>query len=75
MNNSFEKSNDLVIEKILESKNIFIISHIQPDGDNIGSILALGLALNKINKNVHIIKSDPVPTDYLFLPNIDMIND
>lgn len=75
MNSSFEKLIDLAIEKILESKNIFIASHVQPDGDNIGSILALGLALKKIGKKVYILKSDSVPSDYLFLPNVDIIHD
>lgn len=75
MNSSFEKLIDLAIEKILESKNIFIASHVQPDGDNIGSILALGLALKKIGKKTYILKSDSVPSDYLFLPNVDVIRD
>lgn len=75
MNSSFEKLIDLAIEKILESKNIFIASHVQPDGDNIGSILALGLALKKIGKKIYILKSDSVPSDYLFLPNVDIIHD
>lgn len=75
MNSSFEKLIDLAIEKILESKNIFIASHVQPDGDNIGSILALGLALKKIGKKIYILKSDSVPSDYLFLPNVDVIRD
>lgn len=75
MNSSFEKLIDLAIEKILKSKNIFIASHVQPDGDNIGSILALGLALKKIGKKIYILKSDSVPSDYLFLPNVDIIHD
>lgn len=75
MNNSFEQQIDLAIEKILESKNIFIVSHVQPDGDNIGSILALGLALKKIDKNIVVLKSDTIPSDYLFLPNVDIIQD
>lgn len=75
MNSSFKKLIDLAIEKILESKNIFIASHVQPDGDNIGSILALGLALKKIGKKVYVLKSDSLPSDYLFLPNVDIIHD
>ncbi len=35
------------IKIIKDNDNIFIASHINPDGDNIGSILALGLALKK----------------------------
>lgn len=75
MNNCSEQAIELAIQKILESKNIFIASHVQPDGDNIGSILALGLALRKIDKTVYILKSDIVPSDFLFLPNVDIIQD
>lgn len=60
---------------ILDSNNIFIASHVQPDGDNIGSMLSLGMALRRLNKNVYLLKSDEVPSDYTFLPNIELIND
>jgi phosphoesterase RecJ-like protein len=63
----------LAIDKILASDEIFIASHVNPDGDNIGSIIALGLALKKLKKNVRVIKTDEIPTDYLFLPFIDII--
>ncbi|MDD2446089.1 MAG: bifunctional oligoribonuclease/PAP phosphatase NrnA [Tissierellia bacterium] len=61
------------INKIANVNNIYIASHINPDGDNIGSILAMALGLKKINKNVKILKTDEIPSDYMFLPNIDMI--
>ena len=47
----------------------------QPDGDNIGSLLALGMAIKKLNKDVSILKVDEIPKDFLFLPNIDMIKE
>lgn len=62
-----------VISLINNLDEIYIASHINPDGDNIGSILALGLALKKINKKVHIIKTDEIPSDYQFLPMVDNI--
>lgn len=64
---------DLAIKEIQDSKNIYIASHIQPDGDNIGSLLALGMAIKKIKSNVYILKTDEIPSDFLFLPNVDMI--
>lgn len=73
LNNSTEI--ELAHKLIKESKNIYISSHVQPDGDNIGSILALALALKKIRDNVYILKSDEIPSDYLFLPEIDMIKE
>lgn len=69
-------SNYLEAVKIInKSKNIYIASHISPDGDNIGSILGLYMGLKKIKNDVNIIKVDEVP-DYLnFLENIDKIKD
>lgn len=62
-------------ELIDKSENIFIASHINPDGDNIGSILATGLALKSLGKNVNILKTDTIPKDFKFLPGIDSIKD
>ncbi|MDR7856225.1 bifunctional oligoribonuclease/PAP phosphatase NrnA [Tissierella sp.] len=75
MTNIIENQIDLAIEKILNSKNIFIASHVQPDGDNIGSILALAIALRSINEKVYILKTDDIPLDYLFLPYVNTIEE
>ncbi len=73
MTNTIENQIDLAIEKILNSEDIYIASHVQPDGDNLGSILALGIALKSINKKVYILKTDKIPSDYLFLPLVESI--
>ena len=75
MNNILDKEIEQGIDLILKSKNIYIASHVQPDGDNLGSSLALGLALKKIKKDVSILKVDEIPSDFLFLPGIDMIEE
>ncbi len=75
MINNIENLFDLAIEQINESKNIYIVSHVQPDGDNIGSMLALWMALRNIKEKVFILKSDDIPSDFLFLPNVGMIRD
>lgn len=51
---------DLLRKGFNKKKNITIISHINPDGDAIGSSLGLYLYLNKKNQNVKII----FPTDF-----------
>lgn len=66
---------ELAVEEIKKNDNIYIVSHIQPDGDNIGSLLALGIALKSLKKNVYLIKSDEIPSDFLFLPQIRLIKD
>ncbi len=71
MNNVISKAIDMI--KTIEK--ISIVSHISPDGDNVGSILAMGLALRKLGKTVNIIKTDEIPRDYLFLPQVETIMD
>ena len=66
---------DKAIKIIKESESIYLASHVQPDGDNIGSLLALGMALKKINKDVKILKVDNIPSDYKFLPSVELIKD
>lgn len=73
MSSILNENMNLAKEKILESKKICIASHVQPDGDNIGSMLALGLALKKINKEVYMVKTDPIPSDFMFLPGAESI--
>ncbi|MDR7869946.1 MAG: bifunctional oligoribonuclease/PAP phosphatase NrnA [Tissierellaceae bacterium] len=75
MNDLILKYMDEAIKIIDNSKNIFIASHINPDGDNIGSSLSLALALSKLNKNVTVLIADDIPDDYTFLPGIDLFKD
>jgi len=57
------------ISEILKSKNSFIItSHVNIDGDAIGSEIALFIALKKIGKKVEIINQDKIPSIFKFLP-------
>ncbi len=44
-----------------------VISHFRPDGDAIGSTLAMGLALRAMGKQVHMWNEDCVPSRYAFL--------
>lgn len=52
---------------IHKAKHIAIISHINPDGDSIGSLLSLGLGLEKLGKAVFMISPDSVPKRYTLL--------
>jgi len=60
------------IEKIKDvlhnSKSIAISGHINPDGDSIGSLLALGLGLESIGKKVYMLCCDQIPQKYTNLP-------
>ncbi|MCK9443614.1 MAG: bifunctional oligoribonuclease/PAP phosphatase NrnA [Tissierellaceae bacterium] len=75
MTEAIEKQINLAIEQMLNSKNIYIVSHVQPDGDNLGSILSLGQALKSKNLDVFMLKSDEIPNDFMFLPGIEYMMD
>ena len=59
--------------KILEGKNIVVISHVNPDGDAIGAGLALTLGLRKMGKSVRFVLQDSYPDNTKFLREIEII--
>ena len=54
-------------------KTYALTTHVNPDGDAIGSELAFYLYLKELGKTVKIYNTDPVPTKYQFLPNWEKI--
>jgi phosphoesterase RecJ-like protein len=63
-----------IVERLKrEEKDILVFTHENPDGDGIGSMIALYLFLKKAGKNVTMAMKDNVPYVYNFLPNIDDI--
>lgn len=71
-----EKCDIKTLNKVLdENKNFMIVSHITPDGDAIGSLLAMTLALEKIGKKVIPVIRDKLPKKYSFLPGFDKISE
>jgi len=59
------------LELIGKSKNILLVAHEKPDGDALGSLIALYLVLNKLGKKVTTVVTDSVATQYQFLPKLD----
>ncbi|MGB5159109.1 DHH family phosphoesterase [Desulfobacterium sp. N47] len=64
---------DRIIEYLKNSANVLIASHINQDGDAIGSLLSVGLALDFINKKTFLFNESPIPEVYRFLPGIELI--
>ncbi|MCI1272886.1 MAG: bifunctional oligoribonuclease/PAP phosphatase NrnA [Clostridiaceae bacterium] len=66
----FSKLNDI----IKESKKILVISHVNPDGDTIGSMLGMYSAiLDNFKKKIDMLAVSKVPEIYKFLPNSKLI--
>lgn len=59
-----------VIELIKRSEKILILPSSPPDGDCLGSAVALYFVLQKIGKSATIVCSDTVPETFQFLPGI-----
>ncbi|MCF8025839.1 MAG: DHH family phosphoesterase [Desulfobacteraceae bacterium] len=64
-----------IIQQLKNSKHILLATHIHPDGDAIGSLLAMGLALEEIKKKVQLYNESVLPAVYNFLPSIHRIKD
>ena len=62
-----------VRDTLLQGHNFLLTSHARPDGDSLGSQLALAGALQQLGKQVRIINSDPAPALYAFLPGMSTI--
>jgi len=56
------------------ANNILIVSHVRPDGDAIGSLLALGLALQQAGKTVQMVLKDGVPASFHHLAGYEQIH-
>ncbi|HLD94927.1 MAG TPA: DHH family phosphoesterase [Anaerolineales bacterium] len=54
-------------------ERILITSHVRPDGDAVCSVLALGLALKELGKQVQMVLADGVPSDYHHLQHVEQI--
>ena len=60
-------------ERLEQSNNIVIASHVRPDGDAIGSLLGLGLALQNAGKSVQMVLVDGVSSAYQHLEGSELI--
>ncbi|HDN78943.1 MAG TPA: bifunctional oligoribonuclease/PAP phosphatase NrnA [Chloroflexi bacterium] len=65
--------NEEIAKALERAHRVLIITHIDPDGDAIGSLLGLGLALEKMGKKVTMACENPVPRRFLYLPGSDRV--
>jgi len=60
-------------ERLNKAKSIVIASHVRPDGDAIGSLLGLGLALLNAGRSVQMVLVDGVPASFKYLEGSELI--
>lgn len=58
---------------LAQHARVALITHKRPDGDAIGSLLALAAYVGRLGKNVHSYCVDEVPGVLKFLPGVDAV--
>jgi bifunctional oligoribonuclease and PAP phosphatase NrnA len=64
---------ELICESIFRRQRFLITSHARPDGDSIGSQLAMAFALDALGKQVRLVNADRAPDHYREFPGMDRI--
>lgn len=64
---------EAIFSSIQDADNILVITHINPDGDALGSLTATGLALQQLERSATLVVDDGSPTRFSYLPRADKI--
>lgn len=64
---------DAAVAELKAGKKFLVVSHVSPEGDAVGSLLGMALALRTLGKDVTAYLEDPVPDLFLFLPGADTV--
>ena len=64
---------DAILGCIQQRSRFLVVSHARPDGDAVGSVLAMGAVLQQLGKQVDMVLADSVPTVYRTLPSVELI--
>lgn len=62
-----------IAQALREHNSFVVMSHVRPDGDAIGSQLALGHALEQLGKTVYYVNEDGLPDNLAFLPHSENV--
>jgi bifunctional oligoribonuclease and PAP phosphatase NrnA len=68
-----ESVDQVLRERFANASRVAIASHVRPDGDAIGALLALGLSLQLVGKQVQMVLADGVPTNFHHLEGREKI--
>ena len=63
----------MILESLKASRNVLLLTHVRPDGDAIGSLLAMGRGLALMGKTVCLYNESPIPAIFRFLPGVEAI--
>lgn len=64
---------DQIIRQLQNSRRVFLASHVNPDGDAVGSLLAMGMVVDALGKQTTLYNENLIPAVYRFLPSVRRI--
>ncbi len=62
-----------ILELLRRGERFLVCSHSRPDGDAVGSMLAMGMLLNQLGKRADLATADRIPSIYRSLPGAEDI--
>ena len=62
-----------IVEVLRQGERFLVCSHARPDGDAVGSMLAMGMLLEQMGKRAEIVTADHIPLIYRNLPGAGAI--
>lgn len=62
-----------MMDMLKQAQRVLIVAHVSPDGDTLGSSLALRLAFLRLGKDVTLVCQDRPAAFYDFLPGVDTV--
>src|SRR5512140_2338924 len=65
--------NEAIKSRLAAAQSVLVTSHVRPDGDAIGSLLGLGLALENAGKSVQMVLADGISSSFRHLPGAEKI--
>lgn len=63
----------VLVDALREDGSVVLCGHARPDGDSIGSLMAMAAALRALGRPVRTICSDPAPAAFLAFPHMEML--
>jgi phosphoesterase RecJ-like protein len=62
-----------ILDVLRRGERFLVCSHSRPDGDAVGSILAMGMLIEQLGKRADLVTADGVPAIYRHLPGAENI--
>lgn len=62
-----------ILAHLRQGDRFLVCSHARPDGDSVGSILAMGMLLQQMGKRADLVTADRIPSIYRSLPGADSV--